>query len=74
MSSHIDQAVAARIAAARARREQAAADRAERAQRRAHGVAARHAAKLRLLAQQSRAAAIERRGDEIEHDRREGAE
>lgn len=49
MVSHVEQAIAARIAAARARREQQAADRAARAARRAHGVAARHAAKLRRL-------------------------
>ncbi|MFF3897921.1 hypothetical protein ACFYY3_33170 [Streptomyces sp. NPDC001812] len=72
MSSHVEQAIAARIAAVRARREQQAADRAARAEQRAHGVAARHAAKLRRLAEQDRAV-LEQRGDEIEQSPRGGA-
>ncbi|MCP3769504.1 hypothetical protein [Streptomyces sp. MAR25Y5] len=72
MSSHVEQAIAARIAAVRAHREQQAADRAARAEQRAHGVAARHAAKLRRLAEQDRAR-VEQRGDEIEQSLRGGA-
>ncbi|MGY3202669.1 hypothetical protein [Streptomyces sp. TE5632] len=72
MSSHVEQQIAARIAAVRARREQQAADRAARAEQRAHGVAARHAAKLRRLTEQDRAA-LEQRGDEIEQSPEGGA-
>ncbi|XKK59436.1 hypothetical protein HFP71_25765 [Streptomyces sp. ARC32] len=73
MPSHVEQQIAARIAAVRARREQQAADRAARsAQRAAHGVAARHAAKLRRLAQQGRTA-FEQRGNQIERSSRGGA-
>ncbi|PZH20153.1 hypothetical protein C1I97_01625 [Streptomyces sp. NTH33] len=46
MTSHVDQAVAARIAAARRKREQQRQQRAELAEAREHGLAARHAAKL----------------------------
>jgi hypothetical protein len=48
-ASHVEQAVAARIAAARARRAKQAAARAAFAERRRHGLAARHRAKLRRL-------------------------
>ncbi|MFI1422745.1 helix-turn-helix domain-containing protein [Streptomyces sp. NPDC020731] len=46
MVSHVEQAIAARIAAVRARRDQQAADRAALAEQRTHGLRARHAAKL----------------------------
>ncbi|WP_141658487.1 hypothetical protein [Streptomyces mutabilis] len=72
MPSHVEQQIAARIAAVRARREQQAADRATRSAQRAHGVAARHAAKLRRLAPQGRTA-FEQRGNEIERSSRGGA-
>lgn len=72
MPSHVEQQIAARISAVRARRERQAADRAARSAQRAHGVAARHAAKLRRLAQQGRTA-FERRGYEIERSSRGGA-
>ncbi|MFD3729989.1 hypothetical protein [Streptomyces sp. NPDC058632] len=49
MVSHVEQAIAARIAAVRARREQQAADRAAFAEQRAHGLQARRTAKLRRL-------------------------
>ncbi|MDN3260649.1 hypothetical protein QWJ26_12645 [Streptomyces sp. CSDS2] len=71
MPSHVEQQIAACIAAVRARREQHA-DRAARSAQRAHGVAARHAAKLRRLAQQGRTA-FEQRGNEIERASRGGA-
>jgi hypothetical protein len=51
VTSHVEQQIAARIARARAGRAQQAAERAERAERRAHGLTARHAAKLRHLAE-----------------------
>ncbi|WP_406354862.1 hypothetical protein OHB56_20290 [Streptomyces sp. NBC_01635] len=73
MVSHVEQAIAAHIAAVRARREQQAADRAARVEQRAYGVAARHAAKLRRLAEQDHAA-LEQRGDEIEQSSQGGAE
>ncbi|WP_329057615.1 hypothetical protein OG511_20340 [Streptomyces sp. NBC_01453] len=47
MTSHIEQAVAARIAAARRKAEQKKRRRAELAEARAHGLASRHAAKMR---------------------------
>ncbi|MCZ9353217.1 hypothetical protein NGM36_26205 [Streptomyces mutabilis] len=50
MASHVEQAVAARIAAVRARHEQQRQDRAARAVRRRAGVDARNRAKLRRLA------------------------
>ncbi|AVH59723.1 MULTISPECIES: hypothetical protein [Streptomyces] len=56
MASHIDEAIAARVAAAQARRDQQAAVRAAFAQRRAHGLTARHRAKLRRQAEQEAAA------------------
>ncbi|MGV4889255.1 GNAT family N-acetyltransferase [Streptomyces viridosporus] len=46
MTSHVDQAVAARIAAARAKREQQRQQRAELAEARTAGLAARHRTKL----------------------------
>ncbi|MFC9050059.1 hypothetical protein [Streptomyces anthocyanicus] len=52
MASHVEQAVAARLAAVRARRDQQATDRAARAVRRRAGVDARNRAKLRRLAEQ----------------------
>lgn len=54
--SHVDQAVAARIAAARQRTEDMRRQRAELAAARRRGLAARHAQKLRnLRAQESNA-------------------
>lgn len=50
MASHVEQTVAARIAAARARIAQQRAERAAFAEARAHGLATRHTAKLRHLA------------------------
>ncbi|MGI5512752.1 hypothetical protein [Streptomyces sp. CA-106131] len=50
MASHVEQQIAACIAAG-ARREQQAADRAAFAERRAHGLRARHATKRRRLDQ-----------------------
>ncbi|MFD7064394.1 hypothetical protein [Streptomyces sp. NPDC059906] len=52
MASHVEQAVAARIAAVRARHEQQRHDRAARTVRRRAGVDARNRAKLRRLAEQ----------------------
>ncbi|MFE4408356.1 GNAT family N-acetyltransferase [Streptomyces sp. NPDC056821] len=49
MTSHVDQAVAARIAAARLKREQQRQQRAELAAARAAGLVARHRAKLQRL-------------------------
>lgn len=49
MASAVDLAVAARIAAAKARVARQQADRATRARRRRYGLAARHAAKLAHL-------------------------
>lgn len=73
MPSHVEQQIAARITAAvGARRERQAADRATRSAQRAHGVAARHAAKLRRLAQQS-GTAFEQRSNPIERSSRGGA-
>ncbi|MGC9473263.1 hypothetical protein ACP4I1_03760 [Streptomyces sp. WG4] len=72
MPSHVEQQIAARIAAVGARRERQAADRAARSAQRAHGDAARHAAKLRRLAQQGRTA-FEQRGNEIERTSQGGA-
>lgn len=46
MTSHTDQAVQARIAAARLKRERSRRRRAELAEARAHGLQARHAAKV----------------------------
>lgn len=46
MSSHVDAAVAARIAAARQKRERRRQQRTELNEARAHGLEARHAAKL----------------------------
>ncbi|GAA3037076.1 hypothetical protein [Streptomyces glomeratus] len=46
MTSHVDQAVAARIAAARLKREQRRQQRAELAEAREHGLQARMAAKV----------------------------
>ncbi|MGW0626060.1 hypothetical protein [Streptomyces sp. NPDC002758] len=57
MPSHVEQQIAARIAAARDRREQRAADRAAFAERRAHGLTTRHATKLRRLDQADQDAA-----------------
>ncbi|WP_367574114.1 hypothetical protein [Streptomyces griseoaurantiacus] len=72
MPSHVEQQIAGRIAAVRARREQQATDRAARSAQRAHGVAARHVVKLRRLAQHDRAA-FEQCGNEIERPSRGGA-
>lgn len=47
MSSHVEQAVAARIAAARRKREQRRQQRAELDEARTHGLEARHATKMR---------------------------
>ncbi|MFE7387235.1 hypothetical protein [Streptomyces sp. NPDC057582] len=57
-ASAVEQAVAARIAAAVARREQQRSDRAARARRRAYGLAQRHAAKLRRLDDRDRATGV----------------
>lgn len=54
MASHVEQAIAARIAAVRARRAQEAAGRAVFAERRAYGLIQGHAAKLRHLADRAR--------------------
>ncbi|MFD8739400.1 hypothetical protein ACFV06_31440 [Streptomyces sp. NPDC059618] len=51
MTSHVEQQVAARIAAARARVEAEKQRRAELAAARHRGIAARHATKLRNLAE-----------------------
>ncbi|MDT0382403.1 hypothetical protein RM572_26950 [Streptomyces sp. DSM 42041] len=55
MGSHVDDAIRARIAAAQARRAQQQADRAAFVERRRHGLATRHARKLRHLAARHRA-------------------
>jgi hypothetical protein len=47
MTSYVDQAVAARIAAAKARAEEKKRRREELAEARRHGLEARHAAKMR---------------------------
>lgn len=47
MSSHVEQAVAARIAAAKRKDEQRKRRREELAERRKYGLQARHAAKMR---------------------------
>lgn len=52
MVSHVEQAIAARIARVRAEQERQRRDREERARRRMAGVAKRNAAKLYRLAQQ----------------------
>ncbi|MEV8065289.1 hypothetical protein AB0P32_03930 [Streptomyces sp. NPDC085995] len=57
MVSHVEQAVAARLAAVQARREQQRQDRAARAVRRRAGVDARNRAKLARLATEQTAAA-----------------
>ncbi|MGW3024515.1 hypothetical protein [Streptomyces sp. NPDC001221] len=51
MSSHVDRAIAERIARVRAEEERKRLEREERAKRRAAGVAKRHAQKLYRLAQ-----------------------
>ncbi|MEU2596971.1 helix-turn-helix domain-containing protein [Streptomyces hirsutus] len=71
MVSHVEQQITARIAAVRARREQQAADRVARVEQRAHGVATRHAAKLRRLTEQDRVA-LEQCGGKIEQPPRGG--
>ncbi|NED35573.1 hypothetical protein [Streptomyces sp. SID8499] len=57
MASHVEQAVAARLAAVQARRAQQRQDRAERAARRRAGVDAHNRAKLARLAAEQTAAA-----------------
>jgi hypothetical protein len=51
VTSHVEQAIAARIARVRAQREQRAQERRDRAVRRAYGLHARYAGKLRHLAE-----------------------
>ncbi|MFE7237913.1 hypothetical protein [Streptomyces sp. NPDC057580] len=65
MTSHVEQQIAARITAVRARQAQAAVDRAARAEQRAHGVAARHAAKLRYLAQRTASLPLNSRSEGV---------
>ena len=52
MTSHVEQAVAARIAAARRKREQRRQQRAEVDEARTHGLEARHATKMRRWRQE----------------------
>lgn len=52
MTNHIDEAVQARIAAARLRRERSRRRRAELDENRAHGLQARHLAKMRRWQQE----------------------
>ncbi|WP_327724433.1 hypothetical protein [Streptomyces europaeiscabiei] len=67
-TSHVEQQIAARIAAAKVRVQAAQQRRTSLAEARKHGLARRHAAKLARLAAQEQRAQQQRLDDDQDHD------